>query len=91
MLMPSICNDTAPQSIFESYSKRISIITSDIGGLPNFIIDREKALLFRAIDSENLANKIQNILDNRNLIAKFSSKIPRLKTRIENAQKLVSL
>src|SRR6185369_248545 len=40
MVLPSICNDTAPQTIFESYSSYVPIVASNIGGFPDFVEDR---------------------------------------------------
>lgn len=91
MVLPSICNDTAPQTIFESYSRRIPIIASNIGGFPDFIKDRESGLLFKVGDSGDLAEKLDMILNAPERILEFSSRIPRLKTITENALELLSL
>ena len=37
MVLPSICNDTAPQTIFESFSGGVPIIASNIGGFPDLL------------------------------------------------------
>lgn len=91
MVLPSICNDTAPQTIFESFSAGIPIIASNIGGFPDFIKDGVNGYLFKPGDSQDLANKLEEILANPAKIRDFAEKIPRLKTITENAMELISL
>lgn len=91
MVLPSICNDTAPQTIFESYSAGIPIIASNIGGFPDFIKDGVNGYLFRPGDSQDLVDKLDEILSNTEKIKSFAEKIPHLKTITENALELISL
>jgi glycosyltransferase involved in cell wall biosynthesis len=91
MILPSICNDTAPQTMFESFSARIPIIASNIGGFPDFIQDGVNGYLFRPGDSQNLANKLNHVLDHPHVIYELSEKVPKLKTIKENALELIVL
>ncbi len=91
MVLPSICNDTAPQTIFESYSAGIPIIASDIGGFPDFIKDGISGYLFRPGDSQDLADKLDKVLTDPQKIESFSWKVPKLKTITDNALELVAL
>ena len=91
MVLPSICNDTAPQTIFESFSGGVPIIASNIGGFPDFIQHDHNGLLFEAGNSDDLAEKIGYVLSDPCLLAKYKQNIPKLKTIIENAQELISL
>jgi glycosyltransferase involved in cell wall biosynthesis len=91
MVLPSICNDTAPQTIFESYSARIPIIASNIGGFPDFIQDGVNGYLFRPGDYQDLANNLIHVLNHPHMICELSEKIPRLKTIKENALELTAL
>lgn len=91
MVLPSICSDTAPQTIFESYSASIPIVASKIGGFPDFIQDGINGRLFEAGDSVVLADILGSFLDRPEDIRRFSGKIPRLKTLRENARELVAL
>jgi len=91
MVLPSICNDAAPQTIFESYSGGIPIIASRIGGFPDFIQDGVNGYLFEPGNSDDLADKLNRCLDSPKLLEEFRKKIPRLKTLTENASELLSL
>lgn len=91
MVLPSICKDTAPQTIFESYSAGIPIVASAIGGFPDFIKDGVNGRLFRSGDSQALADILVTILDHPEKLVAFSRNIPRLKTLEENVQELLLL
>lgn len=88
MILPSICNDTAPQTIFESYSMGIPIIASKIGGFPDFITEDLNGLLFEPNNSDDLACKIDYILEHPNLIIRLAKNVPKLKTITEDANDL---
>jgi glycosyltransferase involved in cell wall biosynthesis len=91
MVLPSICNDTAPQTIFESFSGGVPIIASNIGGFPDFVHHEKNGLLFEAGNSADLAEKIDYVLSHSDKIGEFRKNIPRLKTIDDNAKELIAL
>ena len=91
MVLPCICNDTAPQTIFESFSGGIPIIASKIGGFPDFIKHDHNGLLFEVGNSDDLAQKICYVLDHPERFSVYKRNIPKLKTITENANELISL
>ncbi len=91
MVLPSICNDTAPQTIFESFSGGVPIIASNIGGFPDFVRHGENGRLFRAGDSVDLAGQISVVLDDPGLIIGYRKAIPELKSISRNAEELIQL
>jgi len=91
MVLPSICNDTAPQTIFESFSGGVPIISSNIGGFPDFVQHDHNGLLFEAGSSDDLAQKIDYVLNKPERINEYKKNIPKLKTITENAQELIEL
>jgi glycosyltransferase involved in cell wall biosynthesis len=91
MVLPSICNDTAPQTIFESFSGGVPIIASNIGGFPDFVRQEVNGRLFRSGDSADLASQLSIVLNDPNLITEYRNAIPELKTITKNANELISL
>ena len=91
MVLPSICNDTAPQTIFESYSNKIPIIAPRIGGFPDFVVDGFNGKLFQTGDGTDLARKINEVLDSPDELHKFRQHIPNLKTIRENTMELIAM
>ena len=91
MVLPSLCNDTAPQTIFESYSGGIPVIGPEIGGFPDFVIHGENGLLYEKGSIEGLKNSLMRIIDEPELINEFRKKAPKLKTIKNNAKELLNL
>lgn len=91
MVLPSLCADTAPQTIFESFSAGIPIIAPNIGGFPDFVIDKHNGLLFEPGSAVSLKEKIQYIIEHYEMIGQFRTRIPKLKKIKENADELIEL
>ena len=91
MVLPSICNDTAPQTIFESFSGLVPIVASNIGGFPDFITDGQNGCLFTPGNSADLAERLSKLIDNPEKIKSYQKNIPPLKTIQQNANELISL
>jgi glycosyltransferase involved in cell wall biosynthesis len=89
MVLPSLCADTAPQTIFESFSCELPIIAPYVGGFPDFIIDNVNGLLYQEASVDNLKEKLMYIIDNPQQIENFRSQIPRVKTISQNCSELV--
>lgn len=90
-VLPSLCADTAPQTIFESYSAGLPIIAPRVGGFPDFIRDGENGLLYPAGDVDGLRACLAAILEDVSMIGRFRERIPRMKTMPENVQELLQL
>lgn len=75
-VIPSLWPETGPLSLFDAFAARLPIIGTDLAGLADRIKDGENGLLFKWNDSEDLARKIQHVLNNRNLLEQFARAIP---------------
>lgn len=91
MILPSICKDTAPQTIFESFSCGIPIIASNAGGFPDFVENEFNGLLFEQGNIKELNQAINLIIENKDLISKYRSNIKKLKTIEQNADELINI
>ena len=91
MVLPSICADTAPQTIFESFSCQVPIIAPKIGGFPDFIKDDINGLLYNSGSVESLKDKLIYIIDNPDKIKAYRDQIPKLKSISQNSEELVDL
>jgi len=70
-IIPSICPDNSPMSALESMACAKPVIASDIGGLSEQIIDSETGFLVPPRSSKILAEKIEYLWKNDNLIKKM--------------------
>lgn len=64
VIMPSL-NETFGITIVEAFALKKIVIASDVGGIPELVIDGETGLLFPAKDSSALAEKILYIYNNK--------------------------
>lgn len=90
-VLPSLCADTAPQTIFESFNAGLPIIAPRVGGFGDFVIDGENGLLYKAASVEDLSKKMAYLLDNIDLIPVMKKNIAKTKTMSENVKELLLL
>jgi glycosyltransferase involved in cell wall biosynthesis len=90
-ILPSLCADTAPQTIFESFNAGLPIIAPSIGGFPDFISNEVNGLLYEKASICDLMNKIKQIIDKPELIEKFRTNIIKTKTLEENTRELMKI
>jgi len=90
-ILPSLCADTAPQTIFESFSSELPIIAPDIGGFTDFIEHDKNGLIYEAAKVESLKESLMYIIDNPESIDIMRSNIPTMKTISDNAKELMRL
>lgn len=71
--LPSIWPENQPVSITEAMACGIPVIASDLGGNKELVRDGVTGYLFRPGDCEDLASKIRNFIDDKNLISEYGS------------------
>ncbi|MFA5131343.1 MAG: glycosyltransferase [Patescibacteria group bacterium] len=59
LVVPSLCYENAPTTIFEAHSVGLPVLASNIGGIPEIVNEQDK--LFRAGDFMDLKNNILNL------------------------------
>ncbi|RPH51172.1 MAG: glycosyltransferase family 1 protein [Desulfobacteraceae bacterium] len=73
-VMPSVCFETFPTVALEFMGFGVPVIGSDIGGIPEVIIDGETGLLSKPNDPETLAEKIKFLWDRPKLCFEMGNK-----------------
>jgi glycosyltransferase involved in cell wall biosynthesis len=71
ILFPSECFENAPMTIIEAFAYGKPAIASDIGGIPEMVIDNQTGLLFMPGNYLELREKINYLLENPSLIKKL--------------------
>ena len=64
-ILPSICCENQPLVIIEAMASGLPVIGSNVGGIPEMIIDKQNGYLFERGDSEDLSKKIGELLLDR--------------------------
>jgi glycosyltransferase involved in cell wall biosynthesis len=75
-VVPSICEDTAPNTVLEFQAAGIPVLGSDIGGIPEQIDDGNSGALFEAGNVMALRQCMQRIIANPRLISEWAAKLP---------------
>jgi len=90
MVMPSCIWENAPVVIQESFLSRTPVIASDIGGMRE-LVESNGGILFKSGSVEDLAAKLQGIIDDHSLLEKNAPKLSAVKTIEDNADELLAL
>src|SRR3989339_48596 len=88
-IIPSICLETIPLTIFEFFCGKIPILGSNIGGMSNFIENNKNGLHFKVGDVQDLANKIDQIIISPQIIHAWQKNIPKIKSIDEHVQEIL--
>jgi glycosyltransferase involved in cell wall biosynthesis len=82
---------TSPLKIFDYYSYNIPIIASDIPSCRELILEKETGLFFKPGNPDDLAEKINFLLNNQNMIKTMSENINNFSQQFlwENRAKLI--
>jgi len=74
VVIPSECYENAPMVLLETFSYGKPAIGSDIGGIPEFIIDGETGYLFEPGNYNELREKISYLYDNPSIVKEMGKK-----------------
>lgn len=72
MVIPSEWYDNSPLAIYESMAMGKPVVASKIGGIPELIENGVDGFLFEAHNVDNLAQKLQYLIDNKDVLFKMS-------------------
>jgi len=86
LIFPSIWYENCPLVLKEAFATETPVIASNIGSIPEFVIDKVNGLLFKAGEPEDLLKKIKMIIEEPSLISKFQKNIT-LPRSIQNQSK----
>jgi glycosyltransferase involved in cell wall biosynthesis len=72
VLVPTMCSEGTSLSCIEALATNNAVIATNVGGLPNLIVDGYNGRLIRA-DYAELASAIEELADDRVKLAKFAA------------------
>ena len=70
-VIPSICYDNSPLVIYESFSTGTPVIGSNIGGIPELVMEDYNGFLFESNNPESLKKKLVKVIKNKELLKKL--------------------
>ncbi len=88
-IIPSVWEETGPQVAFEMLHAGIPVIGSNIGGIPDFVVDGVNGFLFEPGNSSDLADKMRRFIENPKLVSEFSANTKPHKTLEEYTSEIM--
>ena len=85
LVVPSVWFENSPITIHEAHLTRTPVVTSDIGGMAEYVRDGVDGLHFRVGDPTDLARVLRRFVEEPDLVSELSGDWPRIKTIDENA------
>jgi glycosyltransferase involved in cell wall biosynthesis len=77
--------DNLPTVIMEAMATALPVISTDIGGIPEMVVQNETGVLVQPDDAVALAGAIEKVIDDRSLAQKLG------RTGYERARELFSI
>lgn len=71
VVCPSICYENLPFSVIESFLFSKPVVGSEIGGIPELVIDGTTGLLFEAGNAAHLCEKMNHLWRNEDIVAEM--------------------
>jgi glycosyltransferase involved in cell wall biosynthesis len=75
-IVPSVCEDTAPNTVLEFQAAGIPVIGSRIGGIPEQIDDGKNGALFEAGNVTALRQCLERVIDDPQLVSQWVANLP---------------
>lgn len=91
LIVPSLWFENSPLTLHEAAAARIPVITSDIGGMKEFVDRHHNGVTFRVGDAEDLRLRIEELLAEPELVQRLGDKDIYIKSVSENAGELVEI
>ncbi|MBL4770445.1 MAG: glycosyltransferase, partial [Planctomycetes bacterium] len=90
LIVPSVWYENAPITIHEAHLTGTPVLTSNIGGMAEFVRDGIDGLHFEVGDDKDLAKQMKRFIDGPGLLDELSKDFPPLKTLDQNVEETES-
>jgi len=91
LVVPSRWYENAPGVIFEAFAAGIPVVSTDLGGMSEFVEPGKNGLLFALDDPQDLAGQLRRLATERGLLQRLRAGIGPVKTIAEYADELIEL
>mgnify|MGYP000171816433 CR=1 FL=1 len=72
VVLPSICNENCPYSILEAITFGKPVLASNVGGVPELVVNDENGIIYDYNDIKELSNKLDLLFKEQHIIEKYS-------------------
>jgi glycosyltransferase involved in cell wall biosynthesis len=85
LAVPSLWLENSPLVIHEAFQAGIPVVGSDIGGIPELVINNVNGLIVPPGSAADLAGAVRRLADDRQLLARLASQVSAVKSIAEDA------
>lgn len=85
LVVPSLWPENSPLVIHEAFMHGVPVVAARVGGVPELVAHEINGLLYDPFDAESLATSLQHVIDDRDLVARWSEHIPTVKSIEQDA------
>jgi glycosyltransferase involved in cell wall biosynthesis len=91
IIVPSVWYENHPLVIQEAFAAKIPVITSNLGGMAEFVKHGINGLLFERGNVNNLAQQMQRVIDEPRLLDRLRVGIPPVKTMEQEVDEIIAV
>lgn len=91
LVVPSIWYENSPMTILESFAARVPVLASDLGGMAEMVRHGVDGLLFRVGDAQDLAARLQELIENPDLLLRLRAGIGPVWTLEQELEQLLEI
>ncbi len=85
IVVASLWPENSPLVIHEAFMAGVPVVGSRTGGIPGLITHGVNGLLYETFSVESLRHCLQELIDDRELLAAFAARAPAVKTMVADA------
>lgn len=89
LVIPSRWYENSPNVILEAFASGLPVVGTDLGGMAELIDHEQSGLLFELNNVDSLAQQLQRLLDEPNLLPQLREGIPPVKTLDDEMQEVM--
>jgi glycosyltransferase involved in cell wall biosynthesis len=79
-----------PYSVLEAMQAELPIVTTNVGGIPEMIIDKKTGLLVKPTKAQDLANALEKIISDKNLATELGKNAKQTANQNFSLEKMIS-
>lgn len=86
LVVPSLWPENSPLVIHEAFMHQVPVVAARVGGVPELVGHEINGLLYEPFDPGSLAASLQRLIDDRELLANLSARVPAVKSIEQDAR-----
>jgi glycosyltransferase involved in cell wall biosynthesis len=91
LVVPSMWYENTPVVILEAFAAKTPVVATDLGGISQVVHHEENGLLFGLGDAQDLARQLKRLVEEPELLRRYSENIGNVRTVEDNVDEVLEL